>query len=484
MWGVGVCALTGCAQPIVFGGSMGQVEASPRPNVEQVQVAEPEPEVAKVQAKIEVETTLSQDGFRAEDRTEFVARVRVRPEKLEGLPKPAASVALVLDTSGSMVGEPIEKAKAAALEFVDALDDDDRVSLVVFHSFTETPVPLRVLDEEGRREVRAAIEGLRAEGTTDLLGGLSGGSAQLQSVVANGGLARVVLLSDGQPNDATNILSVADQIAAHGITVTALGLGLEYDEALLGRIAQKTGGKFHFAESPDQVATLFRDEVLALDRIVGRSANLTLLPGPGVRIERVLGPAHSTGPRSSNVQIGDLVELRERDVFVLLSSKGHTAGATIEVLDAQLSFYDPLAKAGRTERSFASTRAVESDDEIANNQDVELMTARALAADDALAALALARGGNLKAAKKRVATAIARAKRDAARFDDDILRKKVKDLSEVREVLPELAPPRVRRTRRMAVGAGHRALEPVMPAPVGGLKAKRSHATAMSDLGF
>ena len=464
---------------------MGQIRGSGPADVEQEQPTAPEQaqEQAKVEAKVLVETTLSQDGFRADDRTEFVARVHVRPEKIEGLPKPAASVALVLDTSGSMAGEPIEKAKAAALEFVDALDDDDQVSLVVFHSFTETLVPLRTLDDDGRKVVREAIEGVRAEGTTDLLGGLSTGNAQLQSVVANGGLARVVLLSDGQPNEATNILPIADQIAAHGITVTALGLGLEYDEALLGKIAQKTGGKFHFAESPDQVAALFRDEVLALDRIVGRSAVLTLLPGPGVKIERVLGPAHSTSPRGSSVQVGDLVEQRERDVFVLLSSKGHTAGATIEVLDANLSFYDPLAKVGRTERSFASTRAVDSTDDIANNQDVELMTARALAADDALAALALARGGNLKEAKKRVAKAIARAKRDAARFDDDILRKKVKDLSEVREVLPEITPPRVRRPRRMAVGSGRPKFEP-MPAPVGGLKAKRSHATAMSELGF
>lgn len=468
---------------MTFGGSMGRIEGTPPPpNVEQEQVDEPELVAPKVHAEIAVETTLSQDGFRADERTEFIARVRVRPEKLEGLPKPAASVALVLDTSGSMAGEPIEKAKAAALEFIDALDDDDQVALVVFHSTTETLVPLRALDGEGRTVVREAIEGLRAEGTTDLLGGLSFGNAQLQQVVAHGGLARVVLLSDGQPNDATNILPVVDQIAAHGISVTALGLGLEYDEALLGKIAQKTGGKFHFAESPDQVAKLFRDEVLALERVVGRSANLSLIPGPGVKIERVLGPSHSIGPRGSNVQIGDLVELRERDVFVLLSSTGHTAGATIEVLDAHLSFYDPLSKESRNERSFVSTRAVDSDNAISNNQDVDLMTARALAADDALAALSLARGGNLKAAKKRVAVAIARAKRDAARFDDDILRKKVKDLAEVREVLPEIAPPPVRR-RRMAVGAGRPSVEPMRPR-VGGLKAKRSHATAMSDLGF
>lgn len=475
-------ALAGCAQPIAFSGSMGSIEGS-RPVIEQVAAPEQEQEIAPALAQIGVETTLSQDGFEAEGRSEFIARVRVRPEKLEGLPKPPVSVALVLDTSGSMAGEPIEEAKAAALDFIDALDDDDRVSLVVFHSVAETLVPLRDLGDGGRALVREALEGVRAEGTTDLLGGLSSGSAQLQPVVAGGGVGRVVLLSDGQPNDATNLLPVADQIASRGITVTALGLGLEYDEDLLGKIAQRTGGKFHFAESPDQVATLFRDEVLALERVVGRSASLTLLPGPGVEIERVLGPAQSAA-RSASVQLGDLTELRERDVFVLLSSSGHTAGATIEVLDAHLSFYDPIAKQHRTARSFASTLAVESADDISGNAEVERMAARALAADEALAALTLARSGKLAAAKKRVAIAIARAKRDAARFDDDVLRKKVEDLVEVRRVLPEVTPPRVRRPRRMAVGGGRPPAEPPRPAPVGGLGAKRSHAAAMAGLGY
>ena len=470
--------LAGCGGPTVFQGTVSPI-AGHVPAPTQVVQETPEAPAEQVQAIVGVDASLSQSAFVADEGASFVARVRIDPEALEGLPKPPVSVALVLDTSGSMAGEPLEKAKAAALEFVDALGDDDRVALVVFHSIVETPVALRTLADGGREAVREAIAGLQATGTTELATGLATGLAQVRQGLSQGA-ARVVLLSDGRPNDGAPIFPTVDQAAAQGITVTALGLGLEYDEDLLGKIAQKTGGKFHFAESPDQVAQLFRDEVLALQRIVGRGAHMRIAPGPGVKIERVLGPAHSDGRTGFLIQVGDLVELEERDVFVLLQSEGHRAGANIEVLDVHLTFQDALSQQARVERAFVSARAIESADAIERDAEVELGTARALAADDALAAMALARGGELREAKKRAALAIARAKRDAVRFDDDLLRRRVEQLGDLKEALPGLVPPRA---PRMAGGRPRPATEP-RPAPVGGGLAKRSHASAMADLGY
>ena len=48
------------------------------------------------------------------------------------------NVALVLDRSGSMDGEPLHEAKAAALKFVSYLSKDDRLSIVTFDSLVET----------------------------------------------------------------------------------------------------------------------------------------------------------------------------------------------------------------------------------------------------------------------------------------------------------------------------------------------------------
>jgi Ca-activated chloride channel family protein len=461
----------------MFSGSTTPVlgTAAPAPAVAPP-VSAPAP-AEKHEARIGLHTELSQRVVPAGTESTVVARVRIQPDRHDDVPQPPVSVALVLDTSGSMAGEAIEEAKQAALSFVDALDARDRVSLVAFASATQTLVPLTPLDDGGRKTMREAIRGLEAVGTTELAGGLGAGLTEVRKGLAEGGAARVVLLSDGRPNDAQTIFPQLQVAAQQGITVTALGLGLEYDEELLGKIATTTGGGFHFAESPDALAEIFRDEVLALQRVVGRNAMLSVVPGPGVTIERVLGPAASFGGRTFNANLGDLVEGRTRDVFVLLRMTGHRAGAPIELLDAHLSFHDALAQQGRTVRTYvASTASASSHDvDASHDRDVELHTARALAADDALRALALARGGQLRQAKKLMGVAIKRAKQDAARFEDEVLRVKLGELADLRKALPALAPPPMRpHARRVA-------LEPDISAV---RAAKANHAGAMGALGY
>jgi Ca-activated chloride channel family protein len=378
-----------------------------------------------------------------------------------------------------MTGEAIDEAKRAALEFVGALGDRDRVSLVAFHSVTETLVPLTPLDDGGREQVREAIEGIEAVGTTDLAGGLAAGFAEVRKTLAEGGAARVVLLSDGKPNDPDAIFPQLPIAAQQGITVTALGLGLEYDEELLGKIATTTGGGFHFTESPEELAAIFKNEVLALQRVVGRNAMLSVVPGPGVTIERVLGPMMHMGGRSVGANLGDLVEGRTRDVFVVLRTKGHRAGAPIELLDAHLSFHDAVAQEGRAVRTYVASTASASSDEVgqSRDRDVELHTARALAADDALRAMTLARSGQVRQAKKLVDATIKRVKQDAARFDDDVLRAKIGELAELRKALPELAPPPVQHHHALRI-------RPREPSVGANRAVKSNHADAMGALGY
>jgi Ca-activated chloride channel homolog len=359
------------------------------------------------------------------------------------------------------------------------------VSLVAFHSLAETLVPLSPLADGGREGVRKAIADIEAVGTTDLAGGLVAGFAEVRKGLAEGGAARVVLLSDGKPNDATPLLAQLPIAAQEGITVTALGLGLDYDEELLGKIATTTGGGFHFAESPEELAQVFRDEVLSLQRVVGRNAFLSLVPGPGVTVERVLGQTEQFAGRSMAANLGDLVEGRSRDVFVLLRASGHRAGAPIELLDAHLSFYDAVAQDNKTMRIYVASTASSSSQEIgqSHDRDVELHSARALAADDALRAIELAKQGQLKPAKKLVDAAIKRVKQDAARFDDAELRAKVGELAALRKALPQLVPtPEPTFADGHGIGQMHR---PATKPPTEAVRAlKSNHADAMGALGY
>ncbi len=112
--------------------------------------------------------------------------------------RPHLSVHLVLDTSGSMAGAPIDSARRAAQALVDRLAPTDDFSLTTFSSDAEEVI------EDGpvgprRAAIRRAIEGLREGGGTNIGAGLSLGYAQASRPGIPEDAVRVVLLvSDGR----------------------------------------------------------------------------------------------------------------------------------------------------------------------------------------------------------------------------------------------------------------------------------------------
>ena len=63
------------------------------------------------------------------------------PATTGGRPRPAATVEIVLDRSGSMRGERLDAAKDALLRLVDRLDPADRFGVVAFDDMIEVVVP-------------------------------------------------------------------------------------------------------------------------------------------------------------------------------------------------------------------------------------------------------------------------------------------------------------------------------------------------------
>src|SRR6185436_1956823 len=97
------------------------------------------------------------------------------------------------------------------------------------------------------------------------------------------------------------------QAAASGISITTMGLGNDYDETLMGRIALGTGGKFSYVDDSSKVTSFFKEEVVRLQHVVAKNASVELKAGPGVTIKSVIGRTFSrTDGHAVRVQLGDL----------------------------------------------------------------------------------------------------------------------------------------------------------------------------------
>ena len=139
------------------------------------------------------------------------------------------NVALVLDRSGSMHGEPFRNMLIAAEQFIGQLRDGDRVSVVAFSNGVYLAAPPVNIDGNTRNMVIAGIRSLVDGGGTNLGGGLLAGLAQVFGAFNPWQVNQVVLFSDGQPNigitSSSELARIAARAAEHGVAVTTIGFG-------------------------------------------------------------------------------------------------------------------------------------------------------------------------------------------------------------------------------------------------------------------
>jgi len=429
-----------------------------------------------------LEGALSNDLVPADQSSELIARVRVRTGPVEGAERPPINLALAIDTSGSMEGDPIEDARAAALAIVDELEPGDQLAVVVFHSRTEVLVPSTALTADNLAKVKADIGQMKASGTTDMTGGLSAAIQQAAAARKPDGVNRIVLLSDGVPNDETQILPLAQSAGGSGIAITALGLGLDYNETLLAGVAQTSGGTFHYIDDSAKVAGVFKDEVLRLERVVARNATAVFVPGPGVEILEVVGQQAqpSGGNRAIQVALGDISEGDERDLVLRLQVSGRRDGAPIELLDAVLYFQDTVANAGNLERRiYLSAHASGDADQVQAHRDadVERSLERARAAAAMVQAISYARSGQVDQGQQLLDSAQAHARGVAEELGDQELAAQADSMTKLRSALPAMVPqPTIQTDEGMVAPT---AAEAPADAPE---TIRRSHDSAMRTL--
>jgi Ca-activated chloride channel family protein len=102
-------------------------------------------------------------------------------------------LALVIDRSGSMCGEPLEAVKASVLQLLRVLGPDDRCAVVSFDDTVELALPLGHHDVD---EATPLINAITDGGSTNLSGGWLKGLEVLEAGRPEA-VRRVVLLTDG-----------------------------------------------------------------------------------------------------------------------------------------------------------------------------------------------------------------------------------------------------------------------------------------------
>ena len=251
------------------------------------------------------------------------------------------NISIVLDRSGSMGGQKLEAAREAAALLLQRLAPEDAVSVVAYDDQVQT-VPATAHD----------VRAIQARGSTNLSGGWLKGRDHVARAVSPKSANRVLLLTDGLANvgitDPGQLVDMCAHANEHGIRTTTIGFGEDYDEHLLGRMAEAGGGHMHYIEHADQAAAIFGEELAGLLSLAAQNLTLTITPAAATQAVAV----HHSYPRSDTadglrLELGDLYAREPKLVlieFLVTSLAPDTITVARLVLDATVLGADGSVK--------------------------------------------------------------------------------------------------------------------------------------------
>ena len=298
--------------------------------------------------------------------------------------RPPINVAIVLDRSGSMQGDKIEKAREAAIGALDLLRPTDIVSVIAYDSDVNVLIPAtRLTDKE---QVASVIRGIQANGNTALFGGVSKGAAEVRKFLDDKHVNRIILLSDGLanvgPSAPGELGALGASLKKENISVSTLGLGLGYNEDLMVELAGKSGGNHQFIENASELAGIFRREFDEALSIVAQEVDVKVTIPEGIRPVRVLGNAADVNGQTVVTRMSQVYSDQQKHVVIeveipasmtVAATEGADAGKVTSLASVEVTYTNMQSNKSETLVGNVAVTFSSSDDAVKASVDKKVM---------------------------------------------------------------------------------------------------------------
>jgi len=336
------------------------------------------------------------------------------------------ALTLAIDTSGSMRGDSIVHAREAARRLVEQLADGDRLSIVTFADRARVRMDPVILDARSRSTALAVLEELSADGGTAMFDGLKLAESQMWGTPESHLVRRMVVISDGKategPTSPEDLGRIAEVGLQRGIQVTSVGVGLDYDEAILNELAIRSSGRLYHVEHSQQLSGIIEQEVALLEATAAAEVEVELVAAPGVRLLGTdVARTRWDGDRLM-VPIGAVFEGQQRELLVRAVVDEAEVGSKV-LASVRMHFRDP-AEDGLRRVQETVLRATVTDDPslVAAHANSRTQTLMAMREASAIAQLASNRAsaGDLEQAEAELVRAERQLQAQAARASNQV----------------------------------------------------------------
>lgn len=184
----------------------------------------------------------------------------------------------LIDVSGSMSGDSrLGLAKYGLNKLVDNLGEGDKVSIVTYASGVNTVLDSGECSAEGKANVIAKINGLKAAGATYASGGLEKAYELAQKNFISDGNNRVIIISDGDFNvgisNTNTMMEYISGKAQSGIYLSVLGVGMgNMRDDMLETLARNGNGNYAYLDNKTEAEKVLCHELNGMLMTVAKDA--------------------------------------------------------------------------------------------------------------------------------------------------------------------------------------------------------------------
>ena len=324
-------------------------------------------------------------------------RVPVIPERIP------LNIAIVLDKSGSMGSDrKMQNAKRGAIEIVERLDRDDIISLIVYDNYPRVLIPAQRVKNKGA--LVETISSIFSGGSTALYGGVTLGATEVRRNLSWRHINRIILLSDGLanvgPQSTEELAYLGRSLGSEGITVTTIGVGLDYNEDLMTALASRSGGNAYFASAAHELPKIFAEEIGEAMTVVARDVRIRLHCPEGMKPIGIVGRDGEIEGQMMSSPIGELYGENTKFALFEIEVPADEAGHRKEIARVDVEYSDPYTNE-RTVDNLSVSVTYDSDEEAVRteqNRDITKEVALTKASEAKREAVGLADKGQFTAA--------------------------------------------------------------------------------------
>lgn len=178
-------------------------------------------------------------------------------------------------------------AKEATKNVLNLLKKDDKFAVVAFDSSVSLiQSPISIPSKETNSydkiisKIKSNISNIETKGITNISDALKLAMSLIDDEDKEIYNCKVILLSDGEANvgyqNAEEFIPLMSDFVKHNISVSSIGLGLDYNLALMETISGNSGGMFYHIQDANVIEDLFIKELKLTRDIVVKNAKIMI----------------------------------------------------------------------------------------------------------------------------------------------------------------------------------------------------------------